>query len=194
MIAPGPFRHLPNAISIARCLAAPVLVGLAATGLATAFAWLLVAALFSDLLDGWIARRFHLESGLGARLDSVADVLVILAALFGAWTLHREIFTDHPLALGLFAGAGLAEYVAALVRYGRLSSFHTTLSRVAGYLLSVYVCVLFIFGHHTWLLYLATGTSVLANCEEYVLLALLREWRSDVGGLWKVLQERRTTT
>lgn len=191
MTAREPFRQLPNAISIARCVAAPVLVGLALAGLERVFAWVLVAALLSDLLDGWIARRFHLESSLGAMLDSVADMLMILTALFGMWAFHRDLFTDHPLPLGLFAAAGLLEYVAALARYGRLSSFHTTLSKIAGYLLSVYVCVLFVFGHHTWLLYLATGTSVLANCEEFVLLALLREWRSDVGGLWPILKERR---
>lgn len=186
-------RHLPNAISIARCVAAPVLAGMALAGMEFAFTWLLIAALFSDLVDGWIARSFKLETSLGAKLDSIADVLIIFAALFGLWAFHREVFTNHPFALGLFIASGLLEYAAAFFRYGRLSSFHTYLSKIAGYLLSIYIGVLFVFGHYPWLLYIAIGTSVLGNCEEFILLALLPKWRSDVGGLWQVLRERRGT-
>ena len=41
----------------------------------------------TDLLDGWIARRFNLETRLGAAMDSVADkalVMVALAVLVGS--------------------------------------------------------------------------------------------------------------
>ena len=49
--------------------------------------------------------------------------------------------------------------------------------------------VLFLIGFQPWLLYLAAGTSILASLEELALLALLREWRADVRGLWWVLRE-----
>jgi CDP-diacylglycerol--glycerol-3-phosphate 3-phosphatidyltransferase len=36
----------------------------------------------TDWLDGWIARRFHMESAFGAFLDPVADKLMMAVALF----------------------------------------------------------------------------------------------------------------
>lgn len=36
----------------------------------------------TDWLDGWIARRFHMESAFGAFLDPVADKLMIAVTLF----------------------------------------------------------------------------------------------------------------
>jgi cardiolipin synthase len=40
-----------------------------------------LAAGASDLLDGWIARRFHAESHLGRLLDGVADKAFVLSAI-----------------------------------------------------------------------------------------------------------------
>jgi CDP-diacylglycerol--glycerol-3-phosphate 3-phosphatidyltransferase len=91
-------------------------------------------------------------------------------------------------------GAWLGEAAVAWARYGRLSSFHTYLSKVAGYLLGIFVGVLFVFGFYPGLLYVAVATSVLGNIEELVLLRLLPAWRADVRGVYWVLRERRRET
>ena len=185
------FRQLPNALSTARILAAPVLVVLATQGALQPFTWLLVLALLSDIADGLIARTFRLQSKLGALLDSVADTLLLFAALFGIWVFHPDVVREHAVVGLALVGAWVTENVAALLRYGRLSSFHTYVSKAAGYLLGIFIGVLFVFGFQPWLLYLAVGVSVIGNFEELVLLARLPEWRADVRGLWWVLRERR---
>lgn len=43
--------------------------------------WMIIAGGGSDILDGWIARRWKVQSRLGATLDAVADKLFVLAAL-----------------------------------------------------------------------------------------------------------------
>jgi hypothetical protein len=63
------------------------------------------------------------------------------------------------------------------------------LSKIAGVLLSVYIGVLFLFGHWNWLLWLAASTSLLASAEELWLLALLPQWRADVKGVWWLPRE-----
>jgi CDP-diacylglycerol--glycerol-3-phosphate 3-phosphatidyltransferase len=50
--------------------------------------------------------------------------------------------------------------------------------------------VLFVFGFHAWLLYLAVGLSVAGNLEELWLLRLLPTWEADVRGAWWVLERR----
>ncbi|MEL6112835.1 MAG: CDP-diacylglycerol--glycerol-3-phosphate 3-phosphatidyltransferase [Pseudomonadota bacterium] len=40
-----------------------------------------VAAALTDFLDGWVARRFHQTSALGAALDPIADKALTAAAL-----------------------------------------------------------------------------------------------------------------
>jgi len=87
-MSPAPIpRWLPNAISVARVVLVPVWAWCAesanrafAEG-ADGDAWRRAAALVlitigaSDALDGWLARRFGLQSRIGANLDAIADKL-----------------------------------------------------------------------------------------------------------------------
>ena len=91
-------RYLPNLLSGLRLLAVPVLVVLAARHQEDAFAWLLIAALLTDVADGWIARAWSLESQLGALLDSLADTALMFVAIYGIWVFHREVMTDNAIA------------------------------------------------------------------------------------------------
>jgi CDP-diacylglycerol--glycerol-3-phosphate 3-phosphatidyltransferase len=186
-------RQVPNALSVARILASPVLVALAFAGHETAFAWVLLPALLSDILDGLLARTLHLQSKLGALLDSSADTLLLLASSYGVWRFHPEVVQGHWQIVALAIGLWLLEDVVALLRYRRLSSFHTYASKVAANLLGLFVGVLFVLGFEPWLLYLAATASVLANAEDLALLALLPKWRADVHGVYWVLHERRGT-
>jgi CDP-diacylglycerol--glycerol-3-phosphate 3-phosphatidyltransferase len=183
-------RQVPNALSTARIVAAPVLVLCAVGGYETAFTWVLVPALLSDIADGLIARAFRVQSQLGAYLDSIADVLLLIASGCGVCAFHPEVIQQHWIVGTALIGAWFLECGLAFARYGRLSSFHTYLSKAAGYLLGIFVGVLFVFGFHAWLLYLAVGVSVLGNLEEMALLTLLPEWRTDVRGLPWVLRDR----
>jgi CDP-diacylglycerol--glycerol-3-phosphate 3-phosphatidyltransferase len=187
----GWLRFAPNVLSGARMLAVPVLVVLAMGRYETAFTWVLIPALLSDVADGLIARLFNLESRLGAMLDSLADTALLFAALYGLWVFHHEVVREHAWLCGTAVGLWVLEDVVALLRYGRLSSFHTYLSKIVANLLGLFVGWLFLFGFQPWLLYVAAGGSILASLEELVLLAVLRDWRSDVRGLWWVLREAR---
>lgn len=188
---PAWLRHVPNVLSGARALAVPVLLVLALEEQRVAFAWVLIPALLSDVFDGWIARAFGLESKLGAALDSVADSLMLFVSVYGIWVFHPEVIREHAWLCGIAVGLWALEDLLALARYGRLSSFHTYLSKVVANLLGLFIGWLFLFGFEPWMLHLAAGTSIVASLEELVLLRVLPEWRADVRGLWWVLRERR---
>jgi CDP-diacylglycerol--glycerol-3-phosphate 3-phosphatidyltransferase len=188
---PGWLRHVPNVLSSARMVAVPVLLVLALLERGTAYTWVLIPALLTDIADGLVARIFALESRLGAMLDSVADTLLMFVAVYGIWVFHPEVIREHAALCGTAVGLWALEDVLALLRYRRLSSFHTYLSKVVANLLGFFIGWLFVFGFEPWLLYLAAGMSIVASLEEITLLGVLPRWRADVRGLWWVLRERR---
>ena len=190
MNRPAGLRQLPNLLSGFRLLAVPVLFALAGARQGPAFTALLIAAMLSDVADGWIARAFSLETATGAFLDSLADWALTLVSLYGIWIFHREVIAGHALLFGIAGSLWALEDVVAFARYGRLSSFHTYLSKVTANVLGAFVAVLFVVGFQSWLLYLALGLSILSSLEELALLAVLGDWRADVRGLWWVLRDR----
>ena len=188
---PAWLRPVPNILSGARALAVPVLLVLAWAGRETAFTWVLIPALLSDIFDGLIARVYGLESRLGAMLDSLADSLMLLVSVYGIWAFHPEVIREHAWLCGTAVGLWVLEDVAALLRYGRLSSYHTYLSKVVANLLGLFIGWLFVLGFEPWLLYVAAGASIVASLEELLLLCLLPQWRADVRGAWWVWREGR---
>ncbi|SUB02084.1 sn-1,2-diacylglycerol ethanolamine- and cholinephosphotranferases [Pannonibacter phragmitetus] len=75
-----------------------------------ALAGLAALALALDGLDGYLARRFHQESELGARFDMEVDALLILCLSAAAWQLGKA--GPWVLLIGLMRyGFVLAQYV-----------------------------------------------------------------------------------
>ena len=71
-------QHLPNALTASRiCIAAPLGHFIVQQQYTTALVLGLVAG-FTDLLDGFLARRLNALSRLGAILDPIADKILIL--------------------------------------------------------------------------------------------------------------------
>lgn len=161
---------IANAISLARLVSAPVLLWLAASGARSLFIGTLLAAGASDVLDGWLARRFGWQSQLGARLDSVADIALVLAALFGIRAFHPEVLIEHWPSIAAVLGIWTAVHAITLIRDGRLSSLHSSLIRVGMALFGLFVIVLFFHGFVAWLFYLAAAVCFLGGVQNLIVL------------------------
>jgi CDP-diacylglycerol--glycerol-3-phosphate 3-phosphatidyltransferase len=73
-------RSIPNALTIARFVAIPVFIWLyldAGDGAAWGAALFFASAALTDQLDGYLARRWHVESSFGKVADPLADRLMI---------------------------------------------------------------------------------------------------------------------
>ena len=184
------WRNIPNAISIARLCATAVLLAAVLLHQIELFKWLLLACLLSDILDGLIARTFHLTSKLGAALDSIADALTMLIGFIGVYVFQRSFVSEHYAGVLVVAIFYAAEIAAALIRYGRLSSFHTLLDRIAAYACGIFVMSLFLWGYHAWLYQLTVMVYVVSLSEEMILILILPEWKTDVGNVFRVLAEK----
>jgi cardiolipin synthase (CMP-forming) len=78
-ISRGAGLSIPNLITLARILLVPVIVwAIASNQMQIAFGVFLVAGL-SDLIDGFLAKRFGMATELGAYLDPLADKAMIVS-------------------------------------------------------------------------------------------------------------------
>jgi phosphatidylglycerophosphate synthase len=183
--------NVPNAISFLRLAAAPVLLAAVLNARQALFAWLLLACLVSDIVDGLIARGFEMTSQLGARLDSAADMAVFAAAMLGIFVFQGDFVSRHYAAVLCVVGLYVVEVAGAMWRYGRISSFHTVLTRMSAYAQGAFVMSLFLWGYSPTLFRAAIAVSLLAYTEELAIVWMLSEWEADVRGLYWILARRR---
>jgi CDP-diacylglycerol---glycerol-3-phosphate 3-phosphatidyltransferase len=85
-------RWIPNALTIARLVMIPVFIVLLLAsdgGHSWAAAIVFGVAGISDQVDGWLARRWQVESSFGKIADPLADRLMIDAAVILLWNAGR---------------------------------------------------------------------------------------------------------
>jgi CDP-diacylglycerol--glycerol-3-phosphate 3-phosphatidyltransferase len=81
-------RQIPNALTIVRFAAVPVFAVAflnAGDGAAWGAGVIFGAAAITDQIDGWLARRWHVESQFGRVADPLADRLMISVAAVLLW-------------------------------------------------------------------------------------------------------------
>jgi cardiolipin synthase len=133
--------NLPNLLTLSRIVAIPLMIALFWVPFPTGN-WLVfgifVAAALTDLLDGWLARRWQQVSALGRFLDPIADKLLVAAALLMlvAWD-RIGGFTVLPAIVILcreILVSGLREFLAELkvrVPVSNLAKWKTTIQMTA---------------------------------------------------------------
>jgi CDP-diacylglycerol--glycerol-3-phosphate 3-phosphatidyltransferase len=89
---PAPLAAIPNALTIARLVLIPIFVVLILTaenGHSWPAAIVFAVAAVTDQIDGFLARRWHVESEFGKVADPLADRLMIDAAVILLWWADR---------------------------------------------------------------------------------------------------------
>ena len=89
---PAPLAAIPNLLTIGRLILIPVFVVLVLIsdgGHSWPAAIVFGVAGVTDQIDGWLARRWHVESEFGKIADPLADRLMIDAAVILLWQAGR---------------------------------------------------------------------------------------------------------
>ena len=81
--------------------------------------------------------------------------------------------------------------VFSLIRYKKLSSFHTYSAKLAAVFQGVFLLLLFFMPQVPAIFfYLAVGMTAIDLLEEIFLVLVLKEWTTDVRGLYWILKQR----
>lgn len=80
--------NIPNFITLARVLSVPVIFYLLISAQNQAAFFVFVLAGLSDAVDGFLAKRFHWTTELGAYLDPMADKLLIVSIYIALGVRH----------------------------------------------------------------------------------------------------------
>jgi CDP-diacylglycerol--glycerol-3-phosphate 3-phosphatidyltransferase len=185
------FWTIPNLITTYRLLMVPVILYFAISEREKLFAIFLVINLVSDIIDGYIARRFKMETEIGAKLDSFADNFNYVLAFIGFFVFKMEDFRPHIVSLIIFLSMLVLTVIVPLIKFRRFPSYHLYTTKVGGYIQGAFFICLFTIGFITPFYYFMIVWGILGAIECIVIDMLIPEMRSNVKGLYWVLKDRR---
>ena len=127
-------KRIPDFLSMSRiALCLPLLLVDAMT---VPFWVLYVTAGTTDMLDGFLARRWGVESKFGARLDSLADFIFVLAVGYKLFS-WLKLPTALWMMIGLIAMMKASNAVSAYLVRQRIKFLHTKANKLTGFFLFI---------------------------------------------------------
>jgi CDP-diacylglycerol--glycerol-3-phosphate 3-phosphatidyltransferase len=171
---PAPLAQLPNALTVLRLALIPAFLVVflrADDGSSWAAGWIFLVAGVTDQVDGWLARRWRVESQFGKLADPLADRLMIDAAVILLW-LEDKMPWYGALIIVLRDVILVGGYRLLVPRGYELNV--STVGKLATWILYLSVGILLVVGQATdwplWLFWIGLALAV-AAAAQYVLKA-----------------------
>jgi CDP-diacylglycerol--glycerol-3-phosphate 3-phosphatidyltransferase len=185
-------KHVPNALSLVRVIFSWVLLFLTQKPLLFTLLYCLIAT--TDMLDGLIARKYHIQSKLGSKLDGLGDLTIFIVGFCCIMFRLDLSFAPNKLScfITLAIGAALKafSFVLTRVRFKEWNMMHTIMNKLLGMLLYLAVPYLVIrqqldFGVTIFFSAIAAVTVL----EDTIILMTDKEYNANHPGLlvqwWK---------
>lgn len=159
-------KYAANLLTVLRILLLPVLFFVYDD--TAVFVGLYLLAGLTDVLDGFIARKTNTQSKLGARLDSVADLLLFAFILFVLFHRMGDEFASYLPWVGAVVAIRCVSLIISVFKYREVVFLHTWGNKLAGFL--VFLCpVVLSFRPGAVFLWLIIVAAALSATEESVI-------------------------
>jgi cardiolipin synthase (CMP-forming) len=177
---------IPNILSFYRLFAIPFIIWSLMAEDRTIFIVLISINLITDILDGYIARRYNLCTEFGARLDSMADIGTFLLSISGFLVFEKPFVQAHGAAFLLLLGSYLTGQILSIIKFKRTTSFHLYSNKFSGYVQGFFIFIFFVFGYQPYLFYFMIVVGFLAEIEVILLVLILPKLISNARSIFLI--------
>jgi CDP-diacylglycerol--glycerol-3-phosphate 3-phosphatidyltransferase len=178
-------RRLPVILLVLRWLLGPImLVACVQSWPSSLTIGVFAVALFSDVLDGVIARRMGVATAPLRLADSLTDVFFYLCVAIGCFLAYPEVWHRHRAGVLLIVGLGAGRWAFDLVKFGRPAAYHMWSAKFWGVTLFLGFGEVFARGDTGLLLTAAVVAGVITEVEGLIASVVLPSWRHDVPSVW----------
>jgi phosphatidylglycerophosphate synthase len=186
-------QQIPWTMAGIRAALGPILIAGQARGWnGFTLAFLVLAALLSDIFDGVLARRWKCDTA-GVRLfDSMADTVFYLCVAAALWIGQPQIWITWSGLLLSVLGLEAIRFAFDFTKFGKPASYHSYLAKLWGLVLAAAVMTAFATERASLLIPAALVLGSACNLEGLAMSAILPVWQRDIRTLraaWRLRRE-----
>ena len=182
--------NAPNLVSFLRILLAPVLLYFALNQQPYWFIGIFLFAEFTDVLDGFLARRLKQITKMGSHLDSGGDFIIYSTIAICAWLMWPDILLRELNYFIIIVLSFTLPTLIGFIKFRSFTSYHTWSVKVA-VVITVIGYILLFTGLSEWPFRIAALFCLCAAAEEIMITLLINHEHVDIRSLFHVLKYRR---
>lgn len=178
--------RLPDILSYSRIVMIFPLLVIAYFKLRVVFLIVYALTMLTDTIDGFLARRWKVESEKGAAADAVPDVILGIASIPMLYLLLPEVFMHYVWSI-----TGIATYVVLVRTVTSLKSNHATgmhiwSEKATMALLAVAVLVTVYLGKANFTIPLFIAVAAVSFTEEFLIQMLHTNVHPDTISIFRI--------
>ena len=131
--------------------------------------WIFVALFLlcglTDVLDGYVARKFDCKTTLGAQLDSIADTILFITLTGCIFLMMGDKLNRYLIWLLAIIAVRVANVLIAYVKYNCFLMIHTLANKATGMCIYIVVLLYQIYPVNV-IVYIALAFALLSALEE----------------------------
>lgn len=173
-------KAIPNYISFSRIIFSLILFLI--KPLSLFFYVIYVLCGFSDIIDGFIARKTGTTSKLGEKLDTMADMImagVLLVVFYPIININTEIL----IWIILIGVIRLVSMLVVLKKYKTFAMLHSYGNKITGIVLYMFP-IIFPYFHTTMLLYIICVVASISAIEELIIQLTSSELQVNIKSIF----------
>lgn len=177
-------KQLPNIITFTRIILSLALLLVSRQPLT--FVMVYFCCGISDIADGFIARRFRLETAIGAKLDSLADFIFFAVAIFVFLTMvYIENIMLIVTVITAIAIIRIMNLIMTKQKFHQWGVLHTVANKVTGIALFLSIPLCIWLNHiPLWLIISAGVIAVISAVEESAILITSKDYNANRKGIF----------
>jgi len=164
-------KNVPNYISLSRILLTLVLITCLKNKLL--FLPLYIITAFTDVLDGYLARKYKIATELGAKLDSLADIFFYIVIIIYLGINYPDIVFDNMMYIISIFVIRIVVVAVGYWKHHRLILLHTLMDKSLGFLVFL-TPLCFALGLEHWVYFLLFLAN-LASIEELAIVLYYKQ-------------------
>jgi CDP-diacylglycerol--glycerol-3-phosphate 3-phosphatidyltransferase len=169
---------------------APVLFYFALTQQPHWFIGVLLFAVFTDVLDGFLARTLNQITSMGSHLDSWGDFVIYSTMAICAWILWPDILQQEFPYFIIVVLSFTLPVLIGFIKFHTFTSYHTWSVKLA-VLLTIVSYILLFSVLLDWPFRIAAFFCLYAAIEETSITLLIHHEHVDVRNIWQALKYHR---
>ena len=174
--------NLPNVLSISRIILSPMIFLIKDYKLVL-FSFLIFIGI-TDILDGYISRKYKKQTIIGSWLDSISDFVFYIILVIFAIMFEFDTIVEIKYCVLTIIGIKILTFIIGIIKYKKLCFLHTIGNKITGIMIFIGFCV-FILSRNTVLINIGLFVSILSSLEELIITIVGNKYEENIKGIWE---------
>jgi CDP-diacylglycerol--glycerol-3-phosphate 3-phosphatidyltransferase len=144
---------------------------------------------FTDIFDGYIARKFNQETIVGAWIDAIADFVFYISIVLYILIFELKIIKELKYFIIIIIIIKILSLIICLIKYKKLGFLHTLGNKITGITIFLGICF-FALIKTTLMIKIGLCVSIIFSLEELLINIIGEKYEENIKGIYEIIRRK----